>query len=529
MRYLFVILALIGIMFGCAGNRTQRPSPKLSPGTQAVTFTTPIQHVVIIFQENRTPDQLLSDGACTSADANFFMTYTPAPAATPYLPGCISNYSFAGYGIVNNQQVALQALDLCSQTPCHCHGQSFSSPYAQCANPQNYDPRHQHIAFQKQYNNGKMNGWNNVQIDGSGCQIVYCTMTYTPVLQVEPLISMIVKYTTNDNFFQDNQGPSFVAHQYIISGSAVCGTLCTTTKNVGGACCLNKTPPPTVPQYAKYEAIDNPDNANGGGCDAPSTGLVDMIDPFAAQYPDLLFPCFDRNTILDTTLAVGGTVKYYQSGGGAGLWNGPNAVWHLWNNSNFTSWVDTNVQTDFFTDVCTTHVLPTLTWVTPSGLASDHASKTDGSGPDWVSAVVNALGGGTVTPPGGGGPYTCDGRFWNTTAIFVTWDDWGGWFDHVAPSIYNVNAKGFRVPFINISPYTKANNVDHTFTSWGSILKFTDEAFSLASLGTTDVSANDLMQEFNFTGTPRPFVPIVFRAGPGAKVKPTPDKVPIDY
>src|SRR5215472_14502210 len=163
-RYLFVILAVIGIMIGCAGRTVRHARPG------ALAFTWPIQHIVIIDQENRTPDQIQSDGACTSADANFFQAYTPGPARTPYLPGCISGFSFAGYGTVGTQQVALQPLDLCSVTTgCHCHGQAFTAPYAQCQNPQNYDPKHQQTAFAKQYNNGKMNGWNQNQINGTGC------------------------------------------------------------------------------------------------------------------------------------------------------------------------------------------------------------------------------------------------------------------------------------------------------------------------------------------------------------------------
>ena len=63
---------------------------------------------------------------------------------------------------------------------------------------------------------------------------------------------------------------------------------------------------------------------------------------------------------------------------------------------------------------------PDVVWVTPTALASDHAEATNGSGPSWVASVVNAIG---------------ESKYWDTTAIFVTWDDWGGWYDHVRAEI----------------------------------------------------------------------------------------------
>ena len=74
-------------------------------------------------------------------------------------------------------------------------------------------------------------------------------------------------------------------------------------------------------------------------------------------------------------------------------------------------------ETPVLTDIATGQ-LAQVTWVMPDGTASDHAVANNGSGPSWVASIVNAI---------GNSPY------WANTAIIITWDDWGGWYDHVAP------------------------------------------------------------------------------------------------
>jgi phospholipase C len=94
----------------------------------------------------------------------------------------------------------------------------------------------------------------------------------------------------------------------------------------------------------------------------------------------------------------------------------------------------------FFTDL-QNDTLAQVTWITPDRAFSDHSgANATAEGPDWVGDIVNAI---------GASPY------WNSTAIFVTWDDWGGWYDHVAPPQVDVMGLGFRVPLIVISPYAQ--------------------------------------------------------------------------
>jgi phospholipase C len=89
--------------------------------------------------------------------------------------------------------------------------------------------------------------------------------------------------------------------------------------------------------------------------------------------------------------------------------------------------------------------------------------------------------------------------YWPNTVILVTWDDWGGWYDHVAPTIINSYEYGFRVPLIIISAYAKRGYVSHVHHDFGSILKFVEEVFRLPSLGYADSWADDLSDCFDYT------------------------------
>jgi phospholipase C len=122
--------------------------------------------------------------------------------------------------------------------------------------------------------------------------------------------------------------------------------------------------------------------------------------------------------------------------------------------------------------------LACVSWVIPTGQASDHPGITDGSGPSWVASVVNAIG---------------NSQYWPNTAIIITWDDWGGWYDHVSPTItggpgvINSYEYGIRVPLIVVSPYAKPAYISHQVNDFGSILKFIEATFRPPILTTIDI------------------------------------------
>jgi phospholipase C len=144
--------------------------------------------------------------------------------------------------------------------------------------------------------------------------------------------------------------------------------------------------------------------------------------------------------------------------------------------------------------------LAQVTWITPAASYSDHAGAgLIAEGPDWVASITNAIG---ASP------------FWNSTAIFITWDDWGGWYDHVNPPQVDNMGLGFRVPLIIVSPFARAGYISHVPHEFSSFLKYTEEVFNLPSLGTRDVMADDFADCFNYSQTPQPYnkVPVVFSA-----------------
>ena len=152
----------------------------------------------------------------------------------------------------------------------------------------------------------------------------------------------------------------------------------------------------------------------------------------------------------------------------------------------------------FFNDV-TKGRLPTVSWIVPDNPDSDHPTVHD-TGPSWVASIVNAVG---------------ESPYWDTTAVIVVWDDWGGFYDHVKPPFFDHwGGLGFRVPLIVISPYARETHpgtpgyISHTRYEFGSILKFIENARGLGSLGTTDRRANSIVDCFDFTRAPRPFTKI---------------------
>ncbi|MBV8727015.1 MAG: hypothetical protein JO233_04455 [Candidatus Eremiobacteraeota bacterium] len=219
--------------------------------------------------------------------------------------------------------------------------------------------------------------------------------------------------------------------------------------------------------------------------DGSPQSVVAMIDP-SGNEDHFLRPCFDHPTLSDLLDAKGVSWKYYSPAAGD-LWVGPDAISHIRFGAD---WAKVSIpNTNIFNDIAT-GTLPGVSWVIPTGPSSDHALGTDGTGPSWVASIVNAIG---------------NSQYWNSTAIFITWDDWGGWYDHVKPTQYNSYELSFRVPMIVISPFVKAAYVSHVQHEFGSILHFTEEQFGLASLGYTDARADDLADCFNFNRAALPF------------------------
>ena len=380
----------------------------------------PIRHVVIIVQENRSVDNLFQ-----------------------ILPN--ANVQSYGHGSLAKGRIRLQS-------------ESLTAPY---------DLSHTHDYWYVEDNKGQMNGFDRGLCKGTCPK--NAAYAYVPQSEVQPYYTLAEKYTFGDNMFETDQGPSFPSHQYLVSGTS------------------------TVSDGSPNRASNNPVSPSGsleGGCDSPTGSLVEVITPPGAQPPSLrTFPCFQRKSLMNEMDAAGVSWKYYQAFSGAGLWNAVDAISSIWSNKSEMAANVVTPSSQVLSDIANGQ-LADVVWVIPTSLASDHPQVTNGSGPSWVASVVNAIG---------------NSQYWSNTAIYITWDDWGGFYDHVAPKVYNSFELGFRVPLIVVSPYAKPGYVSHVQHEFGSILKFTEETFGLPSLGTTDVRADDLSDCFNFGAQPKAF------------------------
>jgi len=130
-----------------------------------------------------------------------------------------------------------------------------------------------------------------------------------------------------------------------------------------------------------------------------------------------------------------------------------------------------------------------VSWVIPPSEASEHPPASICAGENWTVSVLNAL---------------MQGPDWNSTAVFLTWDDFGGLYDHVAPPQVDQFGLGPRVPLLIISPYAKSGYVSHTVSDHTSILKFIETRYHLQPLTSRDAQANPMLDSFDFTQRPRP-------------------------
>ena len=423
------------------------------------------KHVIIIFQENRTPDNLFGSN----------------PKFEPGVDVKASDVDSAG------KVIPFGAVTL-----------------AGC-----YDLGHSHPAFENQYKYGADK--NSSTPTSATCD----TPTY-PEFQyvdnstgtVQPYFDIASNYGFANRMFQTNQGASFAAHQFIFGGTS--------------------SPSTESPLFASENMLNRNEVA---GCTAPPDQRTDLIDGYGSETSNApVYPCFEHPTLSDLLDTAHLSWKYYTPST-ATLWTAPNAVTHVCGAATVNGalqcegpdWVNGSVvlsSPQILKDIKSCS-LAAVSWVIPTGLESDHAGFNNGSGPQWVGSVVDQLGEQPTCAATGE-------NYWKDTAIFITWDDWGGWADHVKPPLVKVLPKsapawgdgytyGFRVPLMVVSAYTPAHYVDNKIHDFGSILYFVEKNFHLKFIGPGDTiysnyadyqeaTRGDDMTEFFSLSTAKPFV-----------------------
>jgi phospholipase C len=357
-------------------------------------------------------------------------------------------------------------------------------------------PNNGHRYWLADWNHGKMNHFDIVPIGRVPGTYVY---QYVHPNQITPYWDLAKQYVLSDHMFQTQGSGSFTAHQDLIRGdTAISSSFQLIDFPSGGADqpwgCDSRTMPPTTTSLV---------TANG-------TWI-----PYQGKGP---FPCLSYDTLRDLLDPKGISWRYYaptvgQSFGG-NLWNGFDAIKAVRYGPEWTTSV-ASPETKVFTDI-SRDTLPAVSWVIPDYQNSDHPGDNSDTGPSWVAQVVNAIG---------------QSPAWDTTAIVIVWDDWGGWYDHVPPpGPRSYGGLGFRVPAIVVSPYSKQGYVSHDTYEFGSILKFIEDNWELGNLGTTDRTSPSFVNDFfDFTQRPRKFVSIDAKYSRSFFRHQQPSNQPVDY
>jgi phospholipase C len=407
----------------------------------------PIAHVVILLQENRSFDNLF---------AGFPGADTTMQGKCTLGPGC----GKAG------QEIPLKIVKL------------KSGPVNRGT-----DIGHSHHNFEVECDRNasnvcQMDGFNlnGYGQSGEGSPAGIYPYAYVDRQETAPYWNLARRYTLADKMFSTDTASSFIAHQQLIAGTA---------------------------RWDDNASLTDQPNVTPWGCDAPGKhsgrnqiaftpllyrdGRVNRLGPF---------PCFSQyRTIADLLDAGKVSYNYYVDeipnpvGDFSGaVWNGFDAIkdfrygpdWH-----EHISRPNTNI----FSDLRNAK-LAAVSWVIPTLYDSDHPASGCNGGPLWVTKVLNAVG---------------TSKYWNSTAVIIAWDDWGGWYDNVPPPQVNYTSLGFRIPMIIVSPYARPHHISHTQYDYGSVLRFIEQTFGLGTLGATDASANSIGDAFDFRQKPLAF------------------------
>src|ERR1700736_3468343 len=375
----------------------------------AVAQISRFEHIVVIVQENRTPDNLFQ-GLCAP----------PFGSAT----SCSTSPTASQYDIKTRRW-----LDKTSLT-----GVRAPQPISLVTA---YDLSHIHSSFIAMCDPdsggaSRMDGAAGVPCIGTCVTHPQFRYVDNSTGLVNPYLSLATQYGWANYMFQSNQGASFAAHQFIFSGTSALSA----ADDAAGI-------------FAQA-IIPGPGNQAGkvAGCIAPAGALSSLIGPPGTKM-QRIYPCFEHLTMPDL-LPANFSWRYYTPSASS-IWTAPNAIQHICQSSGpgevctGPEWT-TNLDlkpSDVLQDIANCN-LRSVSWVIPDGRNSDHAKGSGPGGPSWVASIVNAIGGSS----------TCDANtgYWHNTTIFITWDDWGGWYDHEAPSIlpgpqgdYQL---GLRVPLI---------------------------------------------------------------------------------
>jgi phospholipase C len=305
--------------------------------------------------------------------------------------------------------------------------------------------------------------------------------SYVPHDETKPYFYLGEHYVLADRMYASNfDASSFVSHQYIIAGQS-------------------------------RSAVNYPWTywgCSGGGGD--EVGTITK----GRTYGRNILLCWNDATLGDEMDQAHLSWAYYTSpiDSNSGLWSAYQNIDHIYNGPDWAKDVITP-QTTFFRDVAGGR-LRAVSWITPTCANSDHAGCAGKTGPSWVASLVNAVG---------------KSKYWNDTAIFIFWDDYGGWYDPAPPKMLDYDGLGLRIPMLIVSAYAKAGYVSHVHYEHGSILKFVEDTFGLGRLSASDTRATSPEDDaFDCNDPPRKFEAVPAEHGAGYFLHQPLDLRPVD-
>ncbi len=262
------------------------------------------------------------------------------------------------------------------------------------------------------------------------------------------------QYTLGDNMFSSIHATSFPNHVYTISA--------TSAGFIGQA------------HLGTMREV---------GCEASAGASALNIDQYGNT--NYQYPCFDIPTLGDALTAAG--ISWTSYAPAHIIFNPYIAINHIYHTS---QWAEHVVPYTSFASDALNGKLPAVSWLVGNN-ESEHPNFSSCYGENWTIAQINAI---------------MQGPDWPSTVIFLTWDDPGGFYDHIKPPQEDIFGLGERVPLIVISPFAKPQNISHTQYEPSSVLKFIEERFGLPPMTERDANANDLTDTLDFSLSTPPLV-----------------------
>jgi phospholipase C len=314
-------------------------------------------------------------------------------------------------------------------------------------------------------NGGRMNGFDKVS---NG----HLMMGYTQFNResLPAYWSYADSFVLGDRMFSSMYGPTFPEHLYTVAAQA--GRVTTNKVTRGnlqpGGYCDDRAE--LVERFRKLVARERREVIA-----AEDAVNLDRVDDFWER----VWPCFDFKVLPDVLSDEGISWRYY---GNSGFYSALLAIRHI----RFSKhWGTDVVANERFMNDIRHERLAEVSWVLP-GVGNDEHPGFGHSvckGENWTVRHVNAI---------------MNSKYWPSTAIVITWDDFGGFYDHVPPPRYDIMGLGPRVPLVVISPWAKQGYVDHTTYEFSSVLKFIETLHGLDPLTKRDRRADDMMGAFDF-------------------------------